>query len=282
MDIHTTPSVRLADGPSVPALGLGTWHMGERRRDRAQEIAAIREGLDLGMALVDTAEMYGDGGAETMIGEAIAGRRDGVFLVSKVYPHNAGAKTAVAACERSLARLRTDRLDLYLLHWRGRVPLSETVAAFERLREQGKIGRWGVSNFDARAMAELALVPGGDQCATNQVLYNLAERGVEWDLLPWTSSHRMPVMAYSPLAQGALATDARLAAIARRIGCAAAQLALAWLLAQRGTIVIPKANTIAHVRANRQAADVRIDAQTRAELDAAFPPPAGARPLAII
>jgi len=282
MDTHALPSVRFAEATTAPALGLGTWHMGERRRDRTGEIAAIREGLDLGMTLIDTAEMYGDGGAETMIGEAIAGRRDEVFLVSKVYPHNAGAKAAAAACERSLARLRTDRLDLYLLHWPGRVPLSETVAAFERLRAQGKIRRWGVSNFDACAMAELFEVTGGDRCATNQVLHNLDERGVEWDLLPWMRSHRMPSMAYSPLAQGALAADARLAPIARRIGCTAAQLAIAWLLAKGDAIVIPKANTIAHVRANRGAADVRIDARTRAELDAAFPPPDRARPLAII
>jgi len=282
MDTRSLPRVRFHDGASVPALGLGTWHMGERRGERAQEIAAIREGLDLGMTLIDTAEMYGDGGAESMLGEAIAGRRDDVFLVSKVYPHNAGAKAAVAACERSLARLRTDRLDLYLLHWRGRVPLSETVAAFERLRAQGKILRWGVSNFDARAIDELARVAGGERCATDQVLYHLDERGVEFDLLPWVRSHRMPVMAYSPLAQGALASDTRLAAIARRIGCTAAELALAWLVAQGDVIAIPKANTIAHVRANRRSADVTIDAQTRAAIDAAFPPPARARPLSII
>jgi diketogulonate reductase-like aldo/keto reductase len=199
-----------------------------------------------------------------------------------VYPHNAGAKAAVAACERSLARLRTDRLDLYLLHWRGKVPLSETVAAFERLRAQGKILRWGVSNFDARSMDELARVAGGDGCATNQVLYHLDERGVEFDLLPWMRSRRMPAMAYSPLAQGALASDKRLAAIARRIGCTAAELALAWLVTQGDAIVIPKASTIAHVRANRRSADVRIDAQTVAALDAAFPPPDRARPLSII
>jgi diketogulonate reductase-like aldo/keto reductase len=282
MPTHTIPSVRFADGTAAPALGLGTWHMGERRGNRAAEVAAIRKGLDLGMTLIDTAEMYGDGGAETMLGEAIAGRRDEIFLVSKVYPHNAGAKAAIAACERSLARLRTDRLDLYLLHWRGRVPLSETAAAFERLRAQGKILRWGVSNFDAPAMAELVRARGGEACATNQVLYHLDQRGVEWDLLPWMRTRRMPSMAYSPLAQGALATHPRLAAIAGRIGCTATQLALAWLVAQRDVIVIPKANSIAHVRANRAAADVRIDAETRRALDAAFPPPAGARPLAII
>jgi diketogulonate reductase-like aldo/keto reductase len=282
MDTRAIPSVRLADDTSVPALGLGTWRMGERMRERAGEVAAIRAGLDLGMTLVDTAEMYGDGGAETVVGEAIAGRRDEVFLVSKVYPHNAGAKAAVAACERSLSRLRVERLDLYLLHWRGRVPLAETVTAFERLVREGKIARWGVSNFDAADMEELARVPHGERCATDQVLYHLRERGVEWDLMPWMRAHRMPLMAYSPLAQGALATNRRLAVIAREAGCTPSQLAIAWLLAHADVIAIPKANDIAHVRANRAAADVRIDAKLRAALDAAFPPPADKRPLAIV
>ena len=212
MDTAPLPTVQLSDGLVVPALGVGTWRMGERKRDRAQEIAAIREAIDVGMTLIDTAEMYGDGGAETLVGEAIAGRRDDAFVVSKVYPHNAGAKAAIAACERSLARLRIERLDLYLLHWRGRVPLAETVAAFERLVHDGKIARWGVSNFDVADMAELQRVPGGERCATNQVLYHLCERGVEWDLVPWMRERRIPLMAYSPLAQGALAADARLGA----------------------------------------------------------------------
>jgi diketogulonate reductase-like aldo/keto reductase len=282
MDTGSLPTVRFADGTVVPALGLGTWRMGERKRDRAGELAAIRAGLDLGMKLVDTAEMYGDGGAESMLGEALAGRREDVFLVSKVYPHNAGAKTARAACERSLARLRTDRLDLYLLHWRGRVPLEDTVSAFERLREDGKIVRWGVSNFDAEDMAELARVTDGARCAADQVLYNLRERGIEWDLLPAMRAQRMPAMAYSPLGEGSLASDRTLAAIARAAGCTAAQLALAWLLAQRDVIVIPKASDIDHVRANRAAADVLLDDAQRAALDAAFPPPGGKRPLAMV
>jgi diketogulonate reductase-like aldo/keto reductase len=282
MDTAPLPIVRFADGAAVPALGLGTWRMGESKRARGGEIAAIRAGLDLGMTLVDTAEMYGDGGAETMLAEAIAGRRDQVFVVSKVYPHNAGAKAAIAACERSLARLRIERLDLYLLHWRGRVPLAQTVDAFERLLRDGKIARWGVSNFDASDLDDLAQLRNGTRCATNQVLYHLCERGVEWDVLPAMRERRMPLMAYSPLAQGALATNARLATIARRAGCTAAQLAIAWLLARQDTIVIPKANDLAHVRANRAAADVRIDDATRAALDEAFPPPAGKRPLAIV
>ncbi len=282
MDTARLPTVQLADGPVVPALGAGTWRMGERKRERVQEIAALRAAIDAGMTLIDTAEMYGDGGAETLVGEAIAGRRDETFVVSKVYPHNAGAKAAIAACERSLARLRIERLDLYLLHWRGRVPLAETVAAFERLVHDGKIARWGVSNFDVADMAQLQRVPGGERCATNQVLYHLRERGVEWDLVPWMRERRMPLMAYSPLAQGALAADARLGAIARRLGCTAAQLAIAWLIARNDVIVIPKSNDVAHVRANRAAADLRIDAATAAAVDAAFPPPAGKRPLAIV
>ncbi len=282
MDTRSLPLVRFADGVAVPALGLGTWHMGERKRDRTHEIAAIRAGVDLGMTLIDTAEMYADGGAESMVGEAIGDRRDEVFLVSKVYPHNAGTKAAVAACERSLARLRTDRLDLYLLHWRGRVPLAETVDAFERLTRAGKIRRWGVSNFGAADMAELGRVPGGEHCATNQVLYHLRERGTEWHLLPAMRAQKMPVMAYSPLAQGALASDTRLARLARRAGCTAAQLALAWLVAQRDVIVIAKSSDVEHVRGNRAAVDVVVDDEMRAALDAAFPPPAGERPLAIL
>jgi diketogulonate reductase-like aldo/keto reductase len=282
MDNAPIPTVRFADGAVVPAIGLGTWRMGERKASRATEIAAIREGVDLGMTLVDTAEMYGDGEAEAIVGTAIAGHRDRVFLVSKVYPHNAGAKGAVAACERSLGRLGTDRLDLYLLHWRGRIPLRETVDAFERLVHDGKIVRWGVSNFDDDDMAELARVPCGEHCATNQVLYHLRERGIEWNLLPWMRERAMPVMSYSPLAQGALARDAKLAAIAKRVGCNAAQLAIEWLVAQRDVIVIPKASTVAHVRANRGAAGVRLDDATLAEIDRVFAPPAGKRPLSIL
>jgi diketogulonate reductase-like aldo/keto reductase len=282
MDSAPIPTVRFADGAVVPAIGLGTWRIGERKASRETEIAAIREGVDLGMTLVDTAEMYGDGEAESIVGAAIAGRRDGLFLVSKVYPHNAGAKSAVAACERSLARLRTDRLDLYLLHWRGRNRLRETVDAFEKLMHSGKILRWGVSNFDADDMSELARVPRGGRCATNQVLYHVRERGIEWELLPKMRARAMPLMAYSPLAQGALPRDAKLAAISKRLGCTAAQLAIAWLARQRDVIVIPKASDVAHVRANRAAAGVTLDTAALAEIDRAFPPPAGKRPLAIL
>jgi diketogulonate reductase-like aldo/keto reductase len=246
------------------------------------EAAALALGLDLGMTLIDTAEMYGDGGAEEIVAKAIAGRRDDVFVVSKVYPHNAGRKNAISACERSLARLRTDRLDLYLLHWRGNIPLAETVNAFERLRADGKIVRWGVSNFDTADMRELFALPEGRHCATNQVLYHLGERGIEWNLLPWMCERQMPVMAYSPLGQGALLRNRRLAAFAQEIEVTPAQLALAWLLRSRDVIAIPKSAHPDHVRANRLAAEGTLGAAMMAALDAAFPPPTGQRPLAVL
>jgi diketogulonate reductase-like aldo/keto reductase len=274
--------VSLPDGASVPALGLGTWRMGETRGMATREAAALALGVDLGMTLIDTAEMYGDGGAEEVVAKAIAGRRAEVFLVSKVYPHNAGRTSAIAACERSLRRLQTDRLDLYLLHWRGRIPLAETVGAFERLRRDGKIVRWGVSNFDADAMHELWALPDGQECATNQVLYHVGERGIEWDLLPWMRKHRLPVMAYSPLGQGSLLANRRLAAIATRVGASAAQLALAWLVRQGDLIVVPQSTNPAHVRANRAAVGCTLDAATLAAIDAALPPPPGPSPLAIL
>ena len=211
------PTVRLPDGREMPALGMGTWHMGERHRRRAREIAALQAGIDAGLTLIDTAEMYGDGGAEEVIAQAIAGRRDDVFIVSKVYPHNAGLRRAIDACERSLQRLRTDRIDLYLLHWRGRVPLAETVDAFERLRSQGKIMNWGVSNFDTADIDELLAVPNGTRCAVNQVLYHLAERGVEWSLVPRCHKLGIGVMAYSPFGEGPLLHDERLQRIAHAI-----------------------------------------------------------------
>jgi len=276
------PRVTLPDGAGVPALGLGTWMMGEQRRGAGREAAALARGLDLGMTLIDTAEMYGDGGAEELVGRAMAGRRHDVFLVSKVYPHNAGRRSAIAACERSLQRLRTDRLDLYLLHWRGSIALAETVAAFEQLRGEGKIVRWGVSNFDVDDLAELLALPEGRHCATNQVLYHLGERGIEWALLPWMRARRMPLMAYSPLGQGALLRRKALAAIASRIGATPAQVALAWLLGQEGLMVIPKAADTAHVVANRAACDVTLDAAALAALDAAFSPPAGPTALAML
>ncbi len=276
------PVVNLPDGNRVPALGLGTWMMGEQRRRAADEAAALAQGLDLGMTLIDTAEMYGDGRAEDVVGQAIAGRRDEVFLVSKVYPHNAGRRSAIAACERSLKRLATDRLDLYLLHWRGSIPLAETVAAFEQLRADGKILRWGVSNFDVDDLAELWALPEGRRCATNQVLYHPGERGPEWALLPWMRARGMPLMAYSPLGQGALLRQKPLVAIASRLGATPAQVVLAWLLRQGDVMAIPKAADPAHVVANRAACDLDLDASALAALDAAFPPPAGPSALAML
>jgi len=275
------PFVTLRDGARVPALGFGTWRMGESARRRAAEVAAVRLAVDLGMTLVDTAEMYGDGEAEAIVGDAVAGRRDEVFVVSKVYPHNAGAKSAVAACERSLKRLRTDRIDLYLLHWRGRVPLAETVGAFERLRRDGKILRWGVSNFDAEDMDELWRVPDGPRCVANQVLYHLGERGVEWKLVPACRARGVALMAYSPVGQGALVADRDLAALAKKARATPAQLALAWLVTQPGVIAIPKATQPDHIRENRHAVDVVVDAPLRAAIDRAFPPPQHASPLAV-
>jgi len=275
------PKVQLPDGFHVPALGLGTWEMGERARERKAEVAALKLGLDLGMTLVDTAEMYAEGGAEEVVADAIDGRRDEVFLVSKVYPQNAGSKSAIAACERSLARLRTDRLDLYLLHWRGRVPLAETVGAFERLQRDGKILRWGVSNFDVDDMKELLAVAGGNRCATDQVLHHLGERGAEWALAGLCRERRMPLMAYSPLGRGDLLRDRTLQSIAKELGVTPAQVALAWVLA-RGEIAIPKASSTAHVRDNRNAMDISLSTAAMSAIDAAFPPPTGPTPLAII
>jgi diketogulonate reductase-like aldo/keto reductase len=282
MSAHfSIPTVTMPDGVRVPALGLGTWRMGERRRDHDAEVASLRLGVELGMTVIDTAEMYGDGGAEALVGEAIAGQRDRVFLVSKVYPHNAGAKSAIAACERTLKRLGTDRLDLYLLHWRGRIPLAETVGAFERLRRDGKIVRWGVSNFDVDDIEELLAIPEGKQCAANQVLYHLGERAIEWRLAALCREHQMAIMAYSPVGQGDLLRSRKLYAIAREAGATPAQLALAWLIGRR-VMPIPKASTAAHVRDNRKAADVELSAHVESALDAAFPPPTRAKPLAVI
>jgi diketogulonate reductase-like aldo/keto reductase len=279
----TMPMVTLPDGTAVPALGQGTWKMGEDRRDRAAEVAALRLGLDLGLTLIDTAEMYGEGGAEEVVAEAVAGRREGVFIVSKVYPHNASSRGVVAAAERSLARLRTDRIDLYLLHWRGGVPLEETVVGFEKLRAAGKILRWGVSNLDTDDMEELFSFPAGRACAVNQVLYNPEARGIEFDLLPWCAGRKMPVMAYSPIGQGGrLLRNAALKAVAARHGASPAQVALAWALRRPGVIAIPKAAGQAHVRDNAAALGLRLAAADLAEIDAAFPPPARKRPLAMI
>lgn len=274
--------VRLPDGTAVPAFGMGTWRMGERKADRAAEVASLRAGLDLGVRLIDTAEMYGEGEAEAITGEAMAGRRDAVYVVSKVYPHNASKAGVVAACERSLKRLKTDRIDLYLLHWRGRFPLTETVEAFERLKEGGKIGGWGVSNFDTDDMLELEGVSAGGAVQTNQVLYNISSRGVDFDLIPWQQKRGIPLMAYSPVGQGDLAADARLARIGERHGATAAQIALAWVLRQAGVIAIPKASRPEHVRLNRAAVDIKLTDDDLAELDRLFPPPARKRPLEMI
>ena len=274
--------LRLPGGDKVPVLGLGTWGMGEARTSGPDMVTALRLGLDLGMTLIDTAEMYGEGGAEEVVGKAIAGRRDGVFLVSKVYPHNATRQGAVAACERSLKRLGTDRLDLYLLHWRGDVPLAETLEAFQMLRRAGKIRHYGVSNFGIADMAELWSLPGSADTAANQVLYNLTRRGIEWDLLPWCRERRLPVMAYSPIEQGRILRKRALGELARRRGVAPAQMALAWLLTREPVIVIPKAGRPEHVRENRAALDLVLAPDELAELDRAFPPPDRARPLEML
>ena len=268
----------------MPALGMGTWRMGERARERAREVAALRLGIDLGMALIDSAEMYADGGAEELVGEAMAGRRDEVFLVSKVYPHHASRRGVVAACRRSLKRLSTDRLDLYLLHWRGDVPLAETVAGFETLRKDGSIRDWGVSNFDRSDMEELLEIPGGGHCAANQVLYNLGCRGIEWDLLPLCRRHGIAVMAYSPFDEGRLLGNGRLRALAERAGVTPGQLALAWLLGQEQVAAIPKASDPAHVHDNCSAfaLDDPILQDLRAEIDRVFPPPSGPSALKMI
>jgi len=273
----------LPDGTPVPVLGLGTWRMGERASARADEVAALRLGLDLGVTLIDTAEMYGEGGAEEVVAEAVAGRRDGVFIVSKVYPHNARTRAAVeAACARSLKRLRTDRIDLYLLHWRGGEDLSACVEAFEGLKAAGRIRHWGVSNFDRADMEELARLPAGGACATDQVLYNPSRRGIEWDLLPWCRERGIPVMAYSPLEQGRLPTGGALAEVARRRGCTVGQAALAWVLSRDGVIAIPKAVRPKHVRGNAAALDVELTAEDLAAIDAAFPRPPGGRGLEML
>ncbi len=274
--------LRLPGGDSVPVLGLGTWGMGEARTRGADMVAALGLGLDLGMTLIDTAEIYGDGGAEEIVGQAIAGRREEVFLVSKVHPDNATRKGTVAACERSLKRLATDHLDLYLLHWRGGVPLAETLEALEMLRRGGKIRHWGVSNFDLDDLEELWRLPGGGEAKTDQVLYNLGRRGIEWDLLPALHRRRVPIMAYSPLEQGRLPGKRALAAIAERHGATPAQVAIAWLLHQKGVMVIPKAARPEHVRENRGALDLKLGAEDLAELDRAFPPPKRKQSLAML
>ena len=266
-------TIPLPSGRSIPILGLGTWMMGDRASNRQNEVAALKHGLDLGITLIDTAEMYAEGEAERVIAEAIHDRRESTFLVSKVYPHNASRQGVVAACERSLNRLKTDYLDLYLLHWRGSIPLSETLEAFQTLQQAGKIRDYGVSNFDKADMQAAIDLPGGTGIVTNQVLYNLTRRGVEWELLPWCREQGIPVMAYSPVEQGRLLKNRQLQAIAQRIGISPAQLAIAWLLHQENVVVIPKSSTIDHVEQNRAALDLQLSTEVLHELDAIFPPP---------
>lgn len=274
-------TVRLPDGTGVAALGQGTWRIGEGQRSRREEADALRLGVELGMTLIDTAEMYGEGTSEQVVGDAIEGMRDKVFVVTKVYPHNATRRGTAAACERSLKRLRTDRIDLYLLHWPGAAPLSETVGEFEKLKAAGKILRWGVSNFDTDDMAALAAVSSA--CATNQVLYNPEHRGIEFDLLPWCAGQGMPVMAYSPVGQaGRLLRAPALAAVAARHGATPAQVAIAWSLLRPGVISIPKAGDAAHVRLNAAAVGLALTPADIAEIDAAYPPPRRKQSLAML
>jgi aldehyde reductase len=272
-------TVALPSGERVPALGMGTWHVGDHRAGRQEEIATLRQGLDLGARLIDTAEMYGDGRAEELVGEALAGRREEVFLVDKVLPSNASRRGTVAACERSLRRLRTDRIDLYLLHWMGSTPLSETMAAFMELQSAGKIRHYGVSNLDLGEMKQVWSVPGGPAVQTNQVLYSLCRRNLEWDLLPWLRRRHLPVMAYSPLEQGRLLKDPRLTGFARGRGMTAAQAAIAWLLSKEDVMVIPKTSRRQRLVENLGALEHALGPEELAELDRLFPPPTGPAPL---
>jgi diketogulonate reductase-like aldo/keto reductase len=274
--------VTLPNGRQIPALGLGTWKMGESTRARPAEVKALQRGLDLGLSLIDTAEMYAEGGSEEVVAEAIAGRRDKVYVVSKVYPHNASRAGVVAACERSLKRLKTGHLDLYLLHWRGNHPLAETVAGFETLKAAGKIAAWGVSNFDADDMEELASVAPPGACQTNQVLYHLGSRGIEFDLIPACAKTGISIMAYSPLGQGGVLDNPALIEIAIARGAAPATIALAWALRQPGVVAIPKSSQIAHVEANAAAQDMVLEPAELVALDKAFPPPRRKTPLGML
>ena len=275
-------SIALKDGARIPVLGQGTWYMGEHGGKRKQEIAALRVGIELGMSLIDTAEMYGNGRAESLVGEAIRGVREDVFVVSKVLPSNASRKGVARACEASLKRLNTDRIDLYLLHWTSSHPLEGTLRGFEDLHAAGKIQRWGVSNFDRREMEAMFAIAGGGVCAANQVLYNLMRRGIEHDLMTWCRERRVAVMAYSPIEQGRVLDHPELRRIAQRHAATPAQIALAWLLRQGNIIAIPKAGTVEHVRENRAALDLTLTPQDLHDLDRAFPPPRGPTPLEML
>ncbi|MBP0437991.1 aldo/keto reductase [Tianweitania sediminis] len=280
--MNTLSGTELRSGATVPTLGQGTWHMGESASGEAAEVASLRRGLDLGLALIDTAEMYGSGRAERVVAKAVSGRRNEAYIVSKVLPSNASGRKVREACERSLRHLGIEQMDLYLLHWRGRIPLAETVTAFEDLKAEGKIGAWGVSNFDTDDMEELMAVPGGSNVAANQVLYNLDSRGIEHDLLPWCQKRGVAVMAYSPLDEGRLLRDARLAAFAAARGLTGAQAALSFVLSRPGVIAIPKTSSAERAQENVEAAERILMPEDLSELDRLFPPPEGKRPLAMI
>ena len=274
--------VTLPSGESIPSMGLGTWHMGERIGNPKTEVDALVRGLDLGAALIDTAEMYARGGAERVVGSAIKGRRDDVFIVSKILPHNASFDGTIRACENSLQRMEIESIDLYLLHWPGNHPLEYTVSAFEQLKTDGKIRHWGVSNFDTSDMQELYGIPEGKNCQINQVLYNLSRRGIEWDLLPWCRSKGLPIMAYSPIEQGRLLENKKLKALAGEIGVSAAQLSIAWSIRKNDIITIPKASNLAHVSQNIDAWTMKLESAVLDELDKLFEPPVRKKGLDIL
>ncbi|MEK3701571.1 aldo/keto reductase [Paenibacillus sp. FSL R10-2199] len=287
MSKPVSDTILMPDGAVLPRLGQGTWTMGEHAANRAEEIAALRHGVELGMNLIDTAEMYGDGRSEELVGEAVQGIRDKVFLVSKVYPHNAAGAALIRSCEASLKRLGTDHLDLYLLHWRGTLPLEETVEGMEALVASGKIARWGVSNFDTPDMQELLRIPGGNHCAVNQVLYHLGSRGIEHELLPWLSGHKIPVMAYSPLAQAGtlrkgLTENETVQRIARDHEATPLQILLAWSIREAEVMAIPKAGTRQHVEENAAAGKLVLTSDELWQLDDAFPQPSWKVPLDMI
>lgn len=270
------------DNRQVLTLGQGTWNMGDSVATRGEELKTLRTGIDLGMNVIDTAEMYGDGRSELLVGEAIEGRRDKVFLISKVLPSHASRQGTREACEKSLKRLHTDYLDLYLLHWQGRHPFEETVAAMLELVEEGKILQWGVSNMDVEEMEKFFAVPGGRTCAADEVLYNLTRRGIEYDLLPWCAERRMPVIAYSPVEQGRLLDHRVLAEIAERHHATPAQIALAWVIRQPGVIAIPKAATVKHVQENFKSLFIQLTEEDQEALDRAFPAPGRKVPLEML
>ena len=276
------PTIPVWTGETVPVLGQGTWGMAEGKHSRDEELRALRDGIELGMTLIDTAEMYADGGAEELVGAAIRGRRDDVFVVSKVLPQHGTRNATIGACERSLRRLQTHVIDLYLLHWREQVPLQQTLDAFNELVKLGKIRYWGVSNFNADDLEELIQLPGGHLLTTDQVLYNLTRRGIEYDLLPWCRRRKIPIMAYSPIEQGRMLSRRELQKIARRHGATTAQVALAWVLLHDGVIAIPRAGVPGHVRENRAALELRLTEQDLADLNRAFPPPHGPQPLEML